>query len=194
GFPIMGNAGAPVLSHEMPDTGAVSRARVQTSDDCTGMTLSPQWQWQAHENRAWYRLTGSSLRLYAAGAPNLFHAGQYLSQLMQAFHSRWEVRLSARFDRKGDRAGIGVLGYEYRYLCLEEGGLALYQGKAEERGRREAERVAEQCLLRIPYGDDRAALCMEIKDGRAAFSYIAPDGEEKAAGDPFPMAAGGWVG
>lgn len=194
GFPVMGDQGAPVLCHEMPDTGAVSKARVQTSDDFAGMTLSQQWQWQAHENRAWYRLTGSSLRLYAASAPNLFHAGQYLSQLMQAFHSRWEVRLSARFDRKGDRAGIGILGYAYRYLCLEEGGLALYQGKAEERSRREAERVMEQCLMRIPYERDRATFRMEIKDGCATFSYIAPDGTEKTAGDPFPMAAGGWVG
>lgn len=194
GFPMMGVDGAPVLEYDMPETGSISQAAVQTSDDFAATALSLQWQWQAHENRAWYRLTGDALRLYAAEATSLFHAGQFLSQLMQAFHSRWEVTLIADFACPGDRAGIAMMGYTYRYACLEDGALALYEGKATERNRREPEQVTEQCLLRIPYAEKTVTLCMEIDKGTAVFSYKNAEGEAIPLGDVFTLTPGGWVG
>ncbi|MBN1777258.1 MAG: family 43 glycosylhydrolase [Clostridiales bacterium] len=186
GYPVMGDNGAPVPAHEMP-AGTSCDYSVPTSDSFRGKTLGLQWQWQAHENPRWYELNGG-LRLFAYPTTSLFHAGQYLSQLMQSFRARWEVPLTARFDSATQRAGVGMMGYTYRYLSLEQGLVALYEGTAAEVNRREKETVRERRLLSIPYAKNTAAFTMEIADGSVVFGCNG-----RIIGDPFPMAKGGWT-
>lgn len=186
GFPVMGNHGKPVLTYPVPG-GISSEAKIATSDDFQGSSLGLQWQWQAHENPEWYTLSGK-LRLFANETDTLFHAGQYLSQQMQAFASRWEVPVTVNFNSATQRAGVAVMGYTYRYLCLEKGYIALYEGKAKEINRREKETVVEICLKRIPFEGGSAILTMDIADGKVIFGYNG-----KPVGDPFAMVAGGWT-
>ncbi len=187
GFPIMGNQAEPVLSWEMP-VDLRSSAVIATSDDFQGKSLGLQWQWQAHENSDWYALNGR-LRLFASPADSLFHAGQFLSQMMQAYRSRWTVKLTAHFDNQTQRAGVGMMGYTYRYLCLEKGWVSLYEGTAVDVSRRDRETVTETCLKRVPFSGDSAELTMDIADGKVVFGC---DG--KPVGDPFTMVPGGWTG
>ena len=187
GYPVMGDRGVPVPTHEAPP-GRPCDCQIATSDAFQGKTLGLQWQWQAHENPGWYELSGK-LRLFAHPAPNLFHAGQYLSQLMQAFHSRWEVPVTVQFNSNTQRAGVGIMGYTYRYLCLEQGRIALYEGRAREVSRRDREIVEERLLAAVPFAGTSATLTIEIKNGLAAFGY---DGQ--TLGELFPMAPGGWTG
>jgi hypothetical protein len=108
---------------------------------------------------------------------------------MQAFRSRWEVPVAVHFNSATQRAGVGVMGYRYRYLCLEQGRVALYEGVASEWRRREREAVRENLLAAVPFAGNSATLTLEIRDGQAAFGY---DGQ--TLGEPFSMAAGGWTG
>ena len=186
GFPVMGNRGAPVLTFKTP-TGACACDAIATSDSFQGDSLGLQWQWQAHENPLWYTLCGK-LRLYAHPAQSLFHAGQFLSQLMQSFRSRWEVPLTVHFLSPAQRAGIAVMGYTYRYVCLQQGAIALYEGNAQELSRREAEIVSETCLARIPFDGSSVTFTLDIYDGYASFGFNG-----QPIGEPFLMTAGGWT-
>ncbi len=185
-FPVMGDQGAPVLIHEAPVTKPCDYM-IATSDTFQGKTLGLQWQWQAHENPSWYQRSGN-LRLFAYPAASLFHAGQYLSQLMQAFNSCWEIPVTVHFTSDKQRAGVAMMGYSYRYLCLEQGRIALYDGAAAEGSRREKEVVRERLITSIPFAENTATLTMEIADGQVNFGY---DGQ--TVGEPFVMTPGGWT-
>jgi hypothetical protein len=77
--------GAPVLGGRKPDVGvSYPIENPQTSDDFASRRLGRQWQWQAHEQPAWYSLTARRgfLRLYAEPCPseqgNIYYAGNLL--------------------------------------------------------------------------------------------------------------------
>ena len=129
GWPVMGEDGAPVPEGEVPFADSALPSHPRMSDEFQGK-MSLQWQWQANPNGAWFRPTAAGLRLYAAPADSLFHAGQFLSQLMQAENFDMDVRL-ALHGQPGDRAGLGMMGYRYGYCALEEGRLVAVSGQAK---------------------------------------------------------------
>lgn len=193
GWPMMGQDGVPVLKHAMPDTGSADDGCIQTSDDFIGEAPGLQWQWQANPNPAWFSMLRPGLRLFAAQAPSLFEAGQYLSQLMQSFNFTWTVKVTPHFTDADDRAGIAMMGYSYAYLAVTRKGLTLVRGEAVQRSLRENELVTETESVSLPMDCESIWLRMEIQSGTAVF-YASTDGKDyQKLGDPFTMDCGGWT-
>ena len=162
------------------------------SDDFRGK-MSLQWQWQANPNGAWYSRTAAGLRLYAAPADSLFHAGQFLSQLMQAEDFDLDARL-ALHGQTGDRAGLGMMGYRYGYCALEEGRLAVVSGQVREISRWERERVTERELAQASWSEETVYLRMAVRQGKYRFFFGKDEKALAPLGPEMDMACGGWVG
>lgn len=190
GWPVMGNQGHPVAEGE---TGLPAFDGMIPTSDSFEQGPGLQWQWQANPDSGWYTALKPGLRLHAAPAENLFHAGQFLSQLMQHRHFDMDVRLSLHAQR-GDIAGVGMMGYTYYYLALGQNGLSLRMGRVEEVNRWTPERVSERVLAESCWQDTRIVLRMSVRDGRVAFSYGADIEHLQSIGEAYPMTCGGWVG
>ena len=189
GWPMMGNAGEPVSEG---DTGLKEYpAEIPTSDDFSE-TLGMQWQWQANPDPAWYSLRRPGLRLYAAPAKTLFEAGQFLSQLMQCYNFDMEVSLRAE-SRPGDACGIGMIGYPYHYLSLENGRLRVIRGDIAEYGRSIPEDVRETVLADIPMAETELRMRLRVRRGEMRFEYAENGRPFRPIGETCPMAAGGWT-
>lgn len=217
--------GEPVLSAHgpasMPDSSSACISHPLMSDDFKGQ-ISLQWQWQANPNPLWFQKTPQGLRLFAVPSDSLFHAGQFLSQLMQYWNFDMDVCLTlssmgadgasssavsscqvsecALSDcQVGDRAGMGMMGYNYHYLSLENGGITLYEGYASEISRWEREQVTETKLAEIPWNSNSALMRMSVRQGRVSFFYAPAYGSSvgtpdfKPIGSSYEMTCGGWV-
>jgi hypothetical protein len=105
----MGKEGEPVPGGETPFPEAP--ASIPVSDDFrNGPGL--QWQWQANPNPLWWKMEEGRFRLRCAPSPNLFQAGQFLSQLMQ--YRNFDMDVSLRLDPETeDEAGLAMMGYRY---------------------------------------------------------------------------------
>ncbi len=191
GWPIMGNAGAPEPYGSMPMAAAPVR-RPGMTDDFRGR-MSIQWQWQANPNPAWYQALPDGLRLFAAPADSLFHAGQFLSQLMQSFCSTMEVRVSPALG-ESDLAGIGIMGYTYCFLALGGAAVRLVRGEAREANRFAREQVRETEIASRPWDGGEIVLSMRVRDGKCAFFYAEANRSPTQIGGEFPMERGGWTG
>ncbi len=192
GWPEMGEGGQPVLSGEMPRTGTVDAANPCMSDAFEG-ALSLQWQWQANPNAAFGGITQNGLRLNAAPADSLFHAGQFLSQLMQSYDFDMDIRLTLH-GKRGDLAGIGMMGYQYAYAALQKGYISLISGTVREINRRERERVTETQICTVPWDGDSACLRLAVRQGTYRFFYGADEANMLPLGDEMLMCCGGWTG
>ena len=189
GWPMMGRQGHPVPEGEVglpPFEGAIP-----TSDHFE-QGLGLQWQWQANPHQGWYTALKPGLRLHAAPAENLFHAGQFLSQLMQ--HRDFDMDVSLTLHRRrGDIAGVGMMGYTYYYLALGRGQVTLRRGEVTEVNRWTRERVAEQTLAGIGWEQPRILLRMSVRDGQVSFSCGEDAKQLRPIGGAYPMTCGGWV-
>ncbi len=191
-WPVMGNNGEPVLTADLPDTGFSETGGPEMSDSFQGK-LGIQWQWQANPNPAWYQEMKDGLRLYAAPADSLFHAGQFLSQLMQYRDFDMDVRFCLAGQR-GDRAGLGMMGYTYYYLALEKGRVVLVRGRVDEINRWERERVEETVLAEVPWAEESAVFRMTVRNGKITFLYGKDEETLYPIGGTYDMTCGGWVG
>lgn len=190
GWPMMGEKGHPILEGETglpPFEGAIP------TSDRFEQGLGLQWQWQANPNQGWYTALKPGLRLHAAPAENLFHAGQSLSQLMQHRDFDMDVSLSLHAQR-GDIAGVGMMGYTYHYLALCQNRVILRAGKVTEVNRWTPERVSEQVLAEGDWQKERVLLRMSVRDGQVAFAYGDDAEHLQPIGEAYPMVCGGWVG
>ena len=192
GWPVAGRDGEPVSGG---DTGlAPAPGGVRMSDDfADGLGL--QWQWQANPDPAWYRPLKPGLRLYAAKADNPYHAGAFLSQMMQAWDFLWECRIT-RYPASGDICGVGVMGFPYHCLVLEGETLRLVRGDIREIDRFTRERVTETVLAEASWPDRTAVFWMRVRGGRVTFGCRRPDeapGTGVTVGETVPMACGGWT-
>lgn len=192
GWPVMGENGVPVPVGEVPFADSNLSLHPRMSDDFRGK-MSLQWQWQANPNGAWYSRTAAGLRLYAAPADSLFHAGQFLSQLMQAEDFDLDARL-ALHGQTGDRAGLGMMGYRYGYCALEEGRLAVVSGQVREISRWERERVTERELAQASWSEETVYLRMAVRQGKYRFFFGKDEKALAPLGPEMDMACGGWVG
>ena len=190
GWPVMGEGGFPVMAG---DTGlAPFEAAIPTSDDFReGLGL--QWQWQANPNPGWYTERKPGLRLHAAPAENLFHAGNFLSQLMQSRDFDMDARYALNL-RDGDIAGIGMMGYTYYYLAVGRGRVSLRMGAVTEVNRWTRERVAERVIADAPWPGNGVLLRMRVRDGKVSFLYGDDPRALSPLGGEYPMTCGGWVG
>ena len=176
-----------------PYTGlAEYKASIPMSDDFSG-GLGLKWQWQANPNQAWYSELRPGLRLYAAPADSLFGAGNFLSQLMQAFDFDMEIRLKPHFH-PGDRAGLGMMGWQYHYLAWDGEMVILSEGTAERLSRFVPDSVKETVLAEAECRGSAARLIMRVRHGKAAFAFAPEGGSETPVGEEYPLSPGGWTG
>ena len=190
GWPMMGRQGEPVPGGDtvLP----AFDAGIPTSDDFV-QGLGLQWQWQANPNSAWYRETKPGLRLYAVPEDNLFHAGSFLSQLMQHRDFDWDVSLSMH-AQAGDKAGVAMMGYTYYFLSLGGGKVSLNRGRAEEISRWVKERVTEETMAEAPWDGMEITMRMRVRNGKVSFFYGIDPRHLTPLGGEYPMACGGWTG
>ena len=190
GWPVMGDHGEPVAGG---DTGLPERSCAIPASDDFAEGLGLQWQWQANPRAAWYTETRPGLRLHCAPAGSLFHAGQFLSQLMQC--RDFDMDLSLRLHAQaGDRAGIGMMGYTYHYLAVDGARVCLVRGEVREISRWEEEQVTETVLAEADWPEEAALLRMRVRNGQVSFAF-GPDAEHLTPlGGSYPMTCGGWTG
>jgi len=203
GWPEMGvdtngdGIGEPVLTYPMPDTGCESEMDVPMSDEFDGK-MGLQWQFQSNIRPSWYDENERPgwLRLYMgrpAQTPTLFHAGSYLSQLMQYGSFDMEVSMEFAPQKPQDRAGIAMMGYTYRYLAMTPGYLTLVEGRANKTDHG-TEHVAEEEIAKVPWREKAAKLRLCVRDGDMVhFEYFAENAWQQI-GDAFAAIPGGWTG
>lgn len=190
GWPVMGKEGTPIPEGEIglpPFT-----AQIATSDDfADGPGL--QWQWQANPDPRWYDALRPGLRLHAVPADSLFHAGHFLSQLMQSRDFDMDARFCACL-RAGDLTGLGMMGYTYSYIALGREEVRLAVGRAEEISRWEAERVTETTVAKAPWPQTDILLRLRVRQGKASFFFGEDSASLRPLGNEYPLACGGWTG
>ncbi|KQU49875.1 xylan 1,4-beta-xylosidase [Sphingomonas sp. Leaf339] len=120
-WPVIGNAGEPVLRHTMPDTGhAPTRDRLQGSDDFSRRRLGLHWEWNHNpDDRAW-SLTARPgyLRLNALPGDHLVTARNTLTQILQGPHSQISARIDVSGMADGQRAGLTLFGVRPSWIGI----------------------------------------------------------------------------
>ncbi len=110
-------------------------------------------------------------------------------------------------EEPGDRAGIAMMGYEYRYLALEKGGeglkVTLYQGETHEfpKGSECDERVWETPEESVAVPGGKVYLQMQVRsdfsgahpEARVRFAYSLDGKAYEPVGDWWTAVCGGWV-
>ncbi len=115
GAPIPGktNAGQPVSTWPMPDTGhAPTRDRIQDSDEFAGGRLGLQWSWNHNPLDSGWSLTARPgwMRLTAQPAQHLATARNTLTQVLQGPRPRFTTRIDVSRMTDGQRAGLTLFG------------------------------------------------------------------------------------
>ena len=125
-WPIMGDAGKPVTTHAMPDTGVRhSRYRLQQSDDFSSPKLGLQWSWNHNPDNSRWSLTDRPgyLRLHAAEATSLTTARNTLTQILVGPHMQATTRVDISHMTDGQRAGLTLFGVKPAWIgVVREGG------------------------------------------------------------------------
>lgn len=113
GDPIPGTtSGQPVIRHAMPDTGVVSYARLQDSDEFASGKLGLQWEWNHNPDDSRWSLTERPgyLRMHAGSAEHLVSARNTLTQILQGPNETMTARIDISHMTDGQRAGLALFG------------------------------------------------------------------------------------
>lgn len=126
--------GTPVGTFKKPDVGKIYPiATPVESDEFEAQSLGLQWQWQANGNPLWYFPSGEKgyLRLFAwetiGAAKNLWDAPALLLQKFPAPNFKATTKLTFKPFRKGERAGLVIMGQNYAAITIDstDNGLSL---------------------------------------------------------------------
>lgn len=119
-FGLPGNLGRSPRTWIKPKTGATSKpmAPYERSDDFSGKTLKPIWQWNHAPDDAKWSLTERPgfLRLHALPAPDFWQARNTLTQRAIGPISIPTVELEVGGMKPGDLAGLGLLNSPYAWI------------------------------------------------------------------------------
>jgi xylan 1,4-beta-xylosidase len=119
-FGLSGNLGRSPRTWVKPKTGAASKptAPYERSDDFSGKTLKPIWQWNHAPDNAKWSLTERPgfLRLHALPAPDFWQARNSLTQRAIGPISIPTVELEIGGMKPGDLAGLGLLNSPYAWI------------------------------------------------------------------------------
>ncbi len=93
-WPIIGNAGQPVLSYPIPVEKTDGINDLATSDDFSKEELGLQWQWFGNHTNDFFQLEASrkTLRLNCLNGPNLWETPNILTQNFCMIASMWRLR------------------------------------------------------------------------------------------------------
>jgi len=196
GWPVIGDAGAPVAVHRKPDLPPQPPAAPATDDDFPGGRYGRQWQWAANPQDGWAtHHSGDGLRLTcarSADAHDLRRLPNLLTQRLPGTPVAAEVELRLHSEELGARAGLAVLGDAYSWIGLQRGAdgeVRFVHRFAEPVAERERD-AGESCVA--PEG--RVRLRIEIGAGaRCRFFYDVGDGP-RPSGQVFAATPWRWVG
>lgn len=217
-WPVMGEdkdgdgCGTPVASFKKPDVGAkYPIATPVESDEFNAQTLGLQWQWQANSNPLWYYLAGEKgyLRLFAweaiGQAKNLWDTPALLLQKFPAPDFKATTKLTFSPFKKGERAGLMVMGQDYATLTLDEteNGLVLNYSICMNATAGNAEIIQTS----VPMKQNSVYLSVEVKQTKSLnkekilqptatciFSYSADGKLFTEIEKPFIAWEGKWIG
>lgn len=112
GKPIDDSAtGEPVSVWKMPDVGGkFPTQHPQTSDEFNRRQLGPQWEWNHNPDDAHWSLSARPgfMRLTAMPAPDLLHARNTLTEMMQDPTFDFIARIDTKNMSSGQQAGIAM--------------------------------------------------------------------------------------
>lgn len=206
GFPVIGfdpdgdGTGEPVMTYRKPNVGKVYLVETpQDSDEFSGATIGPQWQWHANPDARWafpFPEKGV-LKMFSVQEPdgfkNLWDAPNLLLQKFPAedFTATVKLRIDARFE--GERFGFVVMGIDYSYLGVtnRDGKLVLSRSIARDadKGTAETESASQ------PLSANELYLRIRVKPGAiCTFGYSADGKTFKDVGEPFKAREGRWIG
>lgn len=222
-WPVIGEdkdgdgCGEPVLVHKKPSIGKVYPVVTpQESDEFSGYTLSPQWQWQANINDKWAFYNGKEgyVRLYSypvvKSYKNLWDAANLLLQKTPApnFTATMKLTFMPSPKYRGERTGLVTFGMDYAGLILEntQNGLIISQIECKKADKGNPEIVnASKSLsdntvyLRVKFNCDGKTKISGSEGGTdlvvmCDFSY-STDGERYTSlGSRFQAREGKWIG
>jgi beta-xylosidase len=222
GWPVIGidkdgdGCGEPVLTYTKPKTDQPQPVCTpQESDEFSGYTLSPQWQWHANINEKWAYYAGDQgfARLYSYPVvkeyKSLWDVANLLLQKTPAANFTATTKLTFRpIDKyKGERTGLVVMGMDYAGLILEntENGLVLSQVTCLKADRGGTEQVNATVSLTDPTVYLRVKFSSDGKKiGRSEgghdlvvlchFSYSLDGKKYQPLGSAFQAKEGKWIG
>ncbi len=168
-WPVMGDDGQPVATHAAPDTGAWRpQDRLQASDDFSGRTLGPQWEWNHNPDNSLWSLTARPgfLRLTAGKADHLVTARNTLTQILQGPETIITARLDISGLSEGQRAGLVLFGVQVPWIGVARSGginhVVFAQGGVETAG----QEVGSGITLRAHVTPDQTVHFSYSRDGR----------------------------
>lgn len=187
GWPIIGElrpgatVGQPVQSYAAPDVGRNYPAiHPQTSDEFTGRTLGPQWEWNHNPAPGGWSLSERPgfLRLRALPAPDLVSARDTLTQLLQARDELLTTRLAVGGMADHQKAGLAMFGVQPSWIgIVQRRGLRYIEfadaGKETLGPRLGAASAAGHGRQASPAF---VTLRMRVADGHVQYSYSLDDG------------------
>lgn len=207
-WPVIGadkdgdGTGEPVLEYRKP---AVKNRRVRNvetppeSDEFSGSSLGPQWQWHANPHATWSFINDGKLRLYTQqmpeGGKNLWHLPNLLLQKFPAPQFTTTTRIVFHPNEKlqNETVGLVIMGIDYAYLGLRSKHdgiyLVLTRCSNAEKGSPEEETV----ITKLP--EREAFLRTIVRDGaKYTFSYSIDGKKWIPVSGEHQAKPGKWIG
>ncbi len=176
-WPEMGQAGMPVSTAAYPDSGALSRDRLQDSDEFSSGRLGLQWSWNHNPDDARWSLTQRRgfMRLGAARARHLVGARNTLTQILQGPATDIATRLDIGALGEGQRAGLVLFGVRAPWIgVVRENGvnfITYAEGGQETRG---AALAGASIVLRAQVRADQTVQFSYALHARGPFVALGP--------------------
>ena len=217
-WPVIGEdkdgdgCGTPVETYKKPNVGAAySIATPVESDEFDGLKLGLQWQWQANEYPLWYFPHGTKgfMRLFAweaiGAAKSLWDAPALLLQKFPAPNFKATTKLHFSPFKKGERAGLVVMGQDYAAITIDsvDNGLSLHFVTCKNA----TNGTAETIQTSVPVKSNTVYLRVEVKQtaslnkenilqpkANCTFSYSLDGVKYTEIAIPFAAWEGKWIG
>lgn len=210
GWPIMGRGGVPQERGRKPKSDSDVTVNPQESDEFNDGVMGLQWQWHANYNQLYGMPTADGcMRLYTNDLKdtflNLWEAPNLLLQKPTAprFTATAKLRFASKED--GQYGGMVMMGRDYSALVVSRQGDKFFlqrhscTGADSARPERQEPVATLQASERdtIPYSP---AIYLDIymritvRDGVCNYAYSLDGRRYHAAGKPFTMKEGKWIG
>lgn len=210
GWPIMGRGGVPQERGRKPKSDSDVTVNPQESDEFNDGVMGLQWQWHANYNQLYGMPTADGcMRLYTNDLKdtflNLWEAPNLLLQKPTAprFTATAKLRFASKED--GQYGGMVMMGRDYSALVVSRQGDKFFLQRHSCTGADSArpERQEPVATLQasehdtIPYSP---AIYLDIymritvRDGVCNYAYSLDGRRYHAAGKPFTMKEGKWIG
>lgn len=209
GWPTMGHNGEPYARYRKPKSASQTIVNPQESDDFND-GLGLQWQWHANYHQFYGQPTAAgTYRLYTIDLPEDFRSLWDVPNLLlqKTTAPRFTATAKVRFASKenGQYAGLVMMGRDYSALAIyrqdESFLLQRHTCLGADDGHSETQTTLESLPPTdrdtIPYAPAiylDLYLRITVTDGTCTFSYSIDGKRFRAAGEPFAMREGKWIG